>query len=71
MRHFNTAWGFAECSIENFKFIVCEQVQVNPVNSQAMSMLTSLLFKLNTLHKETLHWNHYIVSKPDKILILI
>ena len=55
MRHFNTARGFAECSIENFKFIVCEQVQVNPDNSQAMSMLTSLLFKLNTLHKETLH----------------
>ena len=39
----------AECGIENFEFIVSEQVQVNPDNSQAMSALTFLLLKLNTL----------------------
>ena len=37
-------WG-----IETFEFIVSEQVQVNPDNSWAMSVLTILLFKLNTL----------------------
>ena len=36
---------------EAFEFIVSERVQVNPDNSRAMSALT-LLFKLNTLHKE-------------------
>ena len=35
--------------IENFEFIVSERVQVNPDNSRAMSALTFLLFKLNTL----------------------
>ena len=35
--------------IENFEFIVSELVQVNPDNSRAMSALTFLLFKLNTL----------------------
>ena len=39
----------AECGIENFEFIVSERVQVNPDNSRAMSALTFLLFKLNTL----------------------
>ena len=39
----------ASCGIENFEFIVRERVQVNPGNSRAMSALTSLLFKLNTL----------------------
>ena len=39
----------AECSIENFKFIASEQVQVNPNNSRAMNALTFLLFNLNTL----------------------
>ena len=34
------------------EFIVSERVQVNPDNSRAMSALTLLLFKLNTLHKE-------------------
>ena len=43
----------AECSIENFEFIVSELVQVNPDNSQAMSVLTFLLFKLNTLQKNS------------------
>ena len=33
----------------NFDFIVSERVQVNPDNSRAMSLLTFLLFKLNTL----------------------
>ena len=28
----NTAWGFAEYGIENFKFIVSERVQVNAYN---------------------------------------
>ena len=41
-----------ECGIENFEFIVSERVQINPDNSRAMSALTFLLFKLNTLHKE-------------------
>ena len=36
-------------SIENFEFTVSERVQVNPDNSRAMSALTFLLFKLNTL----------------------
>ena len=38
--------------IENFEFIVSERVQVNPNNSRAMSALTFLLFKLNTLQIE-------------------
>ena len=37
------------CGIESFEFIVSEQVQVKPTNSQAMSTLTFLLFKLNIL----------------------
>ena len=43
-----------ECGIANVKLIVSERVQVNPDNSRAMSALTYLSFKLNTLHKETL-----------------
>ena len=43
----------AECGIENFRVIfiviVSEPVQVNLDNSWAMSALTFLLFKLNTL----------------------
>ena len=39
----------ASCGIENFEFIVSERVGVNPGNSRAMSALTFLLFKLNTL----------------------
>ena len=35
--------------LKNFEFIVSERVQVNPDNSEAMSALTFLLFKLNTL----------------------
>ena len=42
----------AECGIQNFEFIVsAERVQVNSNNSRAMSTLTFLLFKLNTLQK--------------------
>ena len=43
----------AECGIENFEFIVSERVQVNPDNSRAMSALTFLLFKLNTLQTKS------------------
>ena len=49
----NEKFRFAECGIENFEFIVSERVQANPDNWRAMSALTFLLFKLNTLHKET------------------
>ena len=35
--------------LKNFKFIVGERVQVNPDNSRAISALTFLLFKWNTL----------------------
>ena len=35
--------------LKNFEFIASERVQVNPDNSRAMSALTFLLFKLNTL----------------------
>ena len=35
--------------LKNFEFIVSERVQVNPDNSRAMSLLTFLLLKLNTL----------------------
>ena len=41
--------------IENFEFIVSKRVQINPNISREISALTFLLFKLNTLHKETLH----------------
>ena len=43
---------------ENFEFNVSEWVQVNPNNSQTMSVLTFLSFKLNTLQKNrhTLSW---------------
>ena len=43
------------CGVENFELIVCERVKVNLVNSRVTNVLTFLLFKLNTLHKETLH----------------
>ena len=46
---------FDECGIKSFEHIVSERVQVDPDNSRTMSVLTFLLFKLNTLHKETLH----------------
>ena len=53
----------ASCSVENFEFkcIVSELVQINPDNSRAVSALTFLLFKLNTLHKNT----HQSLSQPN------
>ena len=44
-----STWSQALCGVGNFEFIVSERVQVNPNNSRAMSALTFLLFKLNTL----------------------
>ena len=38
--------------LKNFEFTVSERVQVNPDNSRAMSVLTFLSFKLNTLQTE-------------------
>ena len=38
--------------LKNFEFIISERVQVNPDNSRALSVLTFLLFKLNTLQTE-------------------
>ena len=68
MRNFNTALGKASCGFENFKFIVREQVQVNPDNSQTMSVLTFLLFQIeDTAHRNT---TIIILGKPDKMLIL-
>ena len=37
----------------NFEFIISERVEVNPDNSRAMSALTFLLFKLNTLQNKS------------------
>ena len=48
----NEKFQYCTRLIENFEFIVNERVQVNLDNSRAMSTLTFLLFKLNTLHKE-------------------
>ena len=67
----NTLRGITECGIENFQFTVWERAQGNLDNSRAMSALTLLLFKSNTLHKETLHRNLYILGKPDKLSKLL
>ena len=50
--NFNTARG-RRVRYWNFEFIVSERVQLNPDNSRATSALNYLLFKLNTLQKET------------------
>ena len=42
--------------LKNFEFIVSERVQVNPDNSRAMSALTFLLFKLNTLQAKIVNF---------------
>ena len=61
----------ASCGIEHFEF-VSERVEVNPDYSQAMSVVAFLLFKLNTLHKETLYWNHYIgVSRNHGVVEVV
>ena len=48
-RVISTPHEAASCGVENFEFIVSERVQVNPDNSRAMSALTIILFKLDTL----------------------
>ena len=46
-KHTTVKWPIIGiCLLE---FIITERVQVNPDNSRAMSVLTFLLFKLNTL----------------------
>ena len=45
--------------LKNFEFIVSERVQVNPDNSRAMSALTFLLFKLNTLQAISSNFESY------------
>ena len=40
--------------LKNCEFIVSARVQVNPDNSRAVSALTFLLFKLNTLQAKIL-----------------
>ena len=45
-----------EAGIENLEFIVSEGVQVNPHNWRAMSALTFLFIKLNTLQTKASHF---------------
>ena len=45
----------ASCGIENFEFIVGEQVQVNPDNLRAMSALT--FFYSNWIQCKQKSWN--------------
>ena len=53
---------------EAAEFIVSERVQVNPDNSWAMSALTFLLFKLNTLQTEIVKlW----VSRSDGVMTVV
>ena len=54
--------------IKNVEFILSERVQVNPDNSRAMSALTFLLFKLNTLHKEIVK---LLVSRSHGVLTVL
>ena len=58
----------AECGIENFEFIVSERVQVNPDNSRAMSALTFLLFKLNTLQTKIVK---LLVSRSHGVMTVV
>ena len=48
--------------MKNFEFIVSERVQVNPDNSRAMSALTFLLFKLNTLQAKIVITQGHVVQ---------
>ena len=58
----------ALCGIDNFEFIVSERVQVNPDNSRAMSGLTFLLFKLNTLQAKIVKvW----VTRSDGVMTVV
>ena len=66
-RNFNIAWGRR---VLYWKFwvhcTVSEWVQVNPNNSWAISTLTFLSFKLNTLQKEIVKplvsWSHGVMT---------
>ena len=67
-REISTPHEAAECGIENFEFIVSERVQVNPDNSRAMSVLTFLLFKLNTLQTKIVKlW----VSRSQSVMTVV
>ena len=48
----NDKFQYRTRPLKDFEFIISERVQVNPDNSRAMSVLTFLLFKLNTLQTE-------------------
>ena len=60
--------------LKNFEFIVSERVQVNPDNSRAMSALTFLLFKLNTLQAKIVKFwvsqSHGVMTVVYRILHL-
>ena len=51
-----------------FEFIVSERVQVNPDNSRAMSALTFLLFKLNTLKAKIVK---FLVSQSHGVMTVV
>ena len=57
-----------QCGIENFEFIVSERVQVNPDNSRAMSALTFLLLKLNTLQAKIVN---FWVSESHGVMTVV
>ena len=54
--------------LKNFEFIVSERVQVNPDNSRAMSALTFLWFKLNTLQAKIVK---FWVSKSHGVMTVV
>ena len=57
-------------AIENLEFIASERVQVNTDNLRATSTLTFLLFKLNTLRKETLTSRQTLSQPKPSVLNL-
>ena len=61
----------ASCIIENFEFIVSELVEVNPDNSQAMSVVTFLLFKLNTWQKRKKKLVKVWVSRSHGVMTVV
>ena len=64
----NEKFQSASCGFENFEFIVIERVQVNPNNSRAMSALTFLLFKLNTLQTKIVNLG---VSRSHGVMTVV
>ena len=54
--------------LKNFEFIVSERVQLNPDNSRAMSALTFLLFKLNTLQAKIVK---FLISQSHGIMTMV